>query len=159
MQARNANLNLRRLGAVATEFLPDFYGITTSSLHHGLPTDRLLVRWDLSAQRVRERASRPEPPAGGRLPRPAPRQRREVAGGLAGVVGAAARPRGRGDPARDPSGLGRAVPGRAPRGRGLAHARCGSALRYYLSRGYAAADFAPTEEGGRRRPLYILRKA
>ena len=30
MQARNANLNLRRLGAQATEFIEDLYGITTS---------------------------------------------------------------------------------------------------------------------------------
>ena len=62
MQARNANLNLRRLGASATEFLENFYGVTTSSLHHGLPTDRLLVRWDLSAPRVLERMAQGEPP-------------------------------------------------------------------------------------------------
>ena len=29
LQARNANLNLRRLGGTATEFLQDFYGVTT----------------------------------------------------------------------------------------------------------------------------------
>jgi predicted GNAT superfamily acetyltransferase len=62
MQARNARLNLRRLGAVATEIRPDFYGVTTSSLHHGLPTDRLLVRWELETPRVRERAGAPPPP-------------------------------------------------------------------------------------------------
>jgi predicted GNAT superfamily acetyltransferase len=55
MQARNARLNLRRLGAVATEVRPDFYGVTTSPLHHALPTDRLLVRWELESPRVRER--------------------------------------------------------------------------------------------------------
>ena len=32
------------------------------------------------------------------------------------------------------------------------------AFQVYLGRGYVAADFAPTEEGGRRRPLYILSK-
>ena len=32
------------------------------------------------------------------------------------------------------------------------------ALTAYFARSYVAADFAPTEEGGRRRPLYILRK-
>jgi len=56
MQSRNAALNLHRLGAEATEFLPDFYGVTTSALHHGLPTDRLLVTWELESDRVRERA-------------------------------------------------------------------------------------------------------
>src|SRR4029079_13334122 len=62
MQARNANLNLRRLGATATEFLENFYGVTTASLHHGLPTDRLLVRWDLAAPRVKELTAQGEPP-------------------------------------------------------------------------------------------------
>src|SRR5919204_4694116 len=62
MQARNAHLNLRRLGAAATEFLPDFYGITTSALHHGMATDRLLVRWELNSLRVKDRLRDPVPP-------------------------------------------------------------------------------------------------
>ena len=33
------------------------------------------------------------------------------------------------------------------------------ALQAYFGRGYVAADFAPTEEKGRRRPLYILQQA
>ena len=37
LQARNANLNLRRLGATAMEFLENFYGVTSSSLHHNCP--------------------------------------------------------------------------------------------------------------------------
>ncbi|MGH2627510.1 MAG: GNAT family N-acetyltransferase, partial [Anaerolineales bacterium] len=61
LQARNANLNLRRLGAVGFEFLENFYGLTTSSLHHGLPTDRLMVRWDLESPRVKELAAEGEP--------------------------------------------------------------------------------------------------
>jgi len=32
------------------------------------------------------------------------------------------------------------------------------AFQTYLGRGYVVADFAPTEDGGRRRPLYVLRK-
>ena len=52
LQARNANLNLRRLGAAAVEFLENFYGVTTSPLHHGRPTDRLMVRWGLETARV-----------------------------------------------------------------------------------------------------------
>ena len=57
MRARNARLNLHRLGAVAREFLPDFYGTTSSALHHGLATDRLLVRWELDRPRVARRAA------------------------------------------------------------------------------------------------------
>jgi len=63
LQARNAQLNLRRLGARATEFLENLYGITSSALHYGLPTDRLLVRWELRSPRVEERLVGGEPPA------------------------------------------------------------------------------------------------
>ena len=52
MQAGNANLNLELLGATAREYLENFYGVTTSTLHHGLPTDRLLASWDLEGPRV-----------------------------------------------------------------------------------------------------------
>jgi predicted GNAT superfamily acetyltransferase len=47
----------------------------------------------------------------------------------------------------------------APRVAQAWHAKVRAALGAYLSRGYAAVDFAPTEEGGRRRPLYVLRQA
>jgi chorismate synthase len=52
MRARNARLNLHHLGAFARELLADFYGATSSALHHGLATDRLLVRWELDHPRV-----------------------------------------------------------------------------------------------------------
>lgn len=52
MQSGNANLNLTLLGATAREYLENFYGVTTSSLHHGLPTDRLMASWDLESPRV-----------------------------------------------------------------------------------------------------------
>jgi predicted GNAT superfamily acetyltransferase len=57
MRAANARLNLHHLGAVAAEILPDFYGETTSVLHHGLPTHRLLARWELDSPRVVRRRS------------------------------------------------------------------------------------------------------
>src|SRR5262249_18735808 len=64
LQARNAQLNLRRLGAFATEFLENFYGVTSSALHHGLPTDRLLVRWELKSPRVESRLREAEGTSG-----------------------------------------------------------------------------------------------
>ena len=65
MRAPNARLNLHHLGAVAREILPDFYGTTSSALHHGLATDRLLVRWELGSQRVvRRTAGEAEGPSG-----------------------------------------------------------------------------------------------
>jgi chorismate synthase len=63
MRAKNARLNLRRLGAIAREFLPDFYGRTSSKLHHGLATDRLLARWELASPRVKRLAARTPDPA------------------------------------------------------------------------------------------------
>jgi predicted GNAT superfamily acetyltransferase len=56
MQARNAHLNLELLGATTCQYLDNFYGVTTSDLHHGLPTDRLLASWDLTSPRVEARA-------------------------------------------------------------------------------------------------------
>ncbi|HJU68340.1 MAG TPA: hypothetical protein VJ650_08820 [Gemmatimonadaceae bacterium] len=48
--ARNAHLNLTRLGARAVEYVPDMYGSNTGSPLHGqLPTDRVVVAWDLTA--------------------------------------------------------------------------------------------------------------
>jgi chorismate synthase len=64
MRATNARLNLHRLGAVARELLPDFYGTTSSALHHGLATDRLLARWELDAPRVALRSTGEAPAAG-----------------------------------------------------------------------------------------------
>ena len=61
MRARNARLNLRHLGATACEYLPDLYGRTSSSLHLGLPTDRLLARWELDSPVVVRRAAGAEP--------------------------------------------------------------------------------------------------
>ena len=63
MRAPNARLNLNHLGAVARELLPDFYGTTSSALHHGLATDRLLARWELDHPRVvRRKAGEAENP-------------------------------------------------------------------------------------------------
>lgn len=62
MRSRNARLNLRHLGATASEFLPDLYGRTSSALHHGLATDRLLARWELQGPRVRRLAAGKDAP-------------------------------------------------------------------------------------------------
>jgi predicted GNAT superfamily acetyltransferase len=52
LRARNARLNLHHLGAIAREYRRDLYGRTSSPLHLDLPTDRLLVRWELDSPRV-----------------------------------------------------------------------------------------------------------
>lgn len=52
LATRNAHFNINRLGGISRRYIPDFYGITTSPLHHGMPTDRLLVEWHLDSSRV-----------------------------------------------------------------------------------------------------------
>jgi predicted GNAT superfamily acetyltransferase len=48
--ARNAYLNLVKLGAIASEYEVDFYGSDTgSTLHGALGTDRFIVRWNIAA--------------------------------------------------------------------------------------------------------------
>ena len=47
--AKNAFLNIVRLGARPTEYVIDMYGADThSALHSGLGTDRFIVAWDLT---------------------------------------------------------------------------------------------------------------
>jgi predicted GNAT superfamily acetyltransferase len=62
MRTKNARLNLRHLGATAREYLPDLYGRTSSVLHLGLPTDRLLARWELHSPQVERLAAGAAPP-------------------------------------------------------------------------------------------------
>lgn len=50
--AKNANLNLSKLGAEPVEYVPEMYGAETDSdLHRGVGTDRFVVRWKLSSAR------------------------------------------------------------------------------------------------------------
>ena len=157
MQGRNAHLNLRRLGATAPEFLDNFYGVTTSTLHHGMPTDRLLVHWELRSPRVQERLQQGEPPRNEPAP-PYPRIN-EVQWQAGWPVSSAPRydlesPELLLEIPPDWDVLAKA----APRVAEDWHGKVRMAFKYYFGRGYIAADFSPSEEKGRRRPLYVLRR-
>jgi predicted GNAT superfamily acetyltransferase len=52
LELRNAHFNLNRLGAICRRYQPNLYGLTTSPLHRGLQTDRLLAEWHLDSARV-----------------------------------------------------------------------------------------------------------
>jgi predicted GNAT superfamily acetyltransferase len=74
-EIKNAHFNLNRLGAICRRYIPSFYGITTSPLHRGLPTDRLLAEWHLDSPRaiaaINNLAREPvDPPATVHLPDP-----------------------------------------------------------------------------------------
>jgi predicted GNAT superfamily acetyltransferase len=53
LEIKNAFLNLERLGAIARRYNINQYGITSSPLQGGLPTDRLVAEWWLNSNRVR----------------------------------------------------------------------------------------------------------
>jgi predicted GNAT superfamily acetyltransferase len=52
LEMRNAHFNLNRLGAIARRYMPNLYGVTSSPLHRGLATDRLVAEWYLDSPRV-----------------------------------------------------------------------------------------------------------
>jgi predicted GNAT superfamily acetyltransferase len=52
LELRNAHFNLNRLGAICRKYQPNLYGVTSSPLHRGLATDRLLAEWHLDSARV-----------------------------------------------------------------------------------------------------------
>lgn len=58
----NANLNLHKLGATASEYLPDHYG-PMGGIDAGAPSDRVLARWRLHDPRVATRTISAQPSA------------------------------------------------------------------------------------------------
>ncbi len=54
LQLKNAHFNIERLGAIVRHYIPNLYGRTSSPLHAGLPTDRLVAEWWLRSQRVED---------------------------------------------------------------------------------------------------------
>ena len=140
--ARNAQLNLNRLGARVDEFVPDMYGTSTGSPLHDLGTDRFVVSWPVSVA--------PEPlPADPVLLQGVP-----CAGGPPGSAPA------EGEPLPDAD----AVAVRVPRDPGalqepaLARARAWRAssrraFTHYLGRGFRVSAFV-TPPGGD--PAYLL---
>jgi predicted GNAT superfamily acetyltransferase len=52
LELRNAHFNLNKLGAICRRYEPNLYGVTTSPLHRGLQTDRLVAEWHLDSARV-----------------------------------------------------------------------------------------------------------
>src|ERR1700689_4627680 len=51
-EIKNAYLNIEKLGAIARRYNINQYGITSSPLQGGLPSDRLIAEWWLKSKRV-----------------------------------------------------------------------------------------------------------
>jgi predicted GNAT superfamily acetyltransferase len=54
LEIKNAYLNIEKLGAIVRRYTINQYGITTSPLQGGLPTDRLIAEWWLKSKRVEQ---------------------------------------------------------------------------------------------------------
>ncbi len=52
MQAMNAHFNFAKLGGIVQEYAINFYGESTSALHRGTPTDRVVLSWKIDAPHV-----------------------------------------------------------------------------------------------------------
>jgi len=52
LEIKNAFLNIHKLGAIVCGYRVNFYGVSSSRLQGGLPTDRLLAEWELDSARV-----------------------------------------------------------------------------------------------------------
>jgi predicted GNAT superfamily acetyltransferase len=50
MLTKNGSLNFRKLHARSYKFVPDKYGVQNAGLYEGLPSDRLIVLWDLKSR-------------------------------------------------------------------------------------------------------------
>ncbi|HTQ56721.1 MAG TPA: GNAT family N-acetyltransferase [Bryobacteraceae bacterium] len=49
LELKNAFFNMERLGAIVRRYVENQYGMTSSPLHGGLPTDRCVAEWWLSS--------------------------------------------------------------------------------------------------------------
>lgn len=78
-EIKNAYFNMERLGAVVKRYVLNQYGITSSALHGGLPTDRCTAEWFLDSDRVRAAVE------GKPIPKPPIEERIEVRGDFATI--------------------------------------------------------------------------
>jgi len=65
LEAKNAYLNLAKLGVLVRRYEENMYGETDSPLHRGIGTDRFVALWLLASERVRERIERRAPECAG----------------------------------------------------------------------------------------------
>ncbi|QNI30230.1 GNAT family N-acetyltransferase [Alloacidobacterium dinghuense] len=52
LEIKNSFLNIHRLGAIVRRYTSNFYGVSSSRLQGGLPTDRLHAEWWMQSERV-----------------------------------------------------------------------------------------------------------
>lgn len=57
LETRNAFLNLCKLGGIVRTYIPSYYGEMADEVNKGLPTDRLLLEWDVASDRTIQAAA------------------------------------------------------------------------------------------------------
>ncbi len=73
LELKNAYFNLERLGAIVRRHVRNQYGISTSHLHGGIPTDRLTAEWWVGSERATKLCAKEpfeNPPIAERIPVP-----------------------------------------------------------------------------------------
>lgn len=63
LEIKNSFLNIEKLGAIARRYHVNQYGITSSPLQGGLPSDRLVAEWWLNSARVLNRLKNEDLPS------------------------------------------------------------------------------------------------
>lgn len=53
LEIKNSFLNIHKLGAIVRSYHEEFYGVSSSRLQGGLPTDRLVAEWELDSPHVK----------------------------------------------------------------------------------------------------------
>jgi chorismate synthase len=157
LQARNARLNLRHLGATAGELLPDLYGAAAHGPRHDRPTHRLGVRWELTSPSVKQRAGRKAPPPAAAL-LDAPLINDVVLDAGLPVSGSPRRdleaPTVLLEIPADWEALCRDAPTAAARWQDQVR----GSFEAYFARGYRAVDLVTVMETGRACPRYVLHR-
>jgi predicted GNAT superfamily acetyltransferase len=59
LQAMNAHLNFTKLGVIVEEYEENIYGVSSSPLHAGTPTDRFVAEWHIREPHVQRRIGGP----------------------------------------------------------------------------------------------------
>jgi predicted GNAT superfamily acetyltransferase len=154
--AKNAHLNLVRLGARAVRYARDYYGEgSDSALSAGIGTDRFVVEWRLADERVARRLERAGPgPELSPEHAAAPVANVRPAGGEAVVAQPPSAPVVRVEVPDDILGVRRRSPEQAARWRGSTR----QAFEALLDRGYRVETFYREGAGEGARAFYVLRK-
>lgn len=63
LESRNAHVNFSKLGVIVREYAENMYGDTTSPVHQGIGTDRLIALWMIGTDRVARRVAGDHGPA------------------------------------------------------------------------------------------------